>query len=170
MPNSAVKPAEAWAIDRLAAPPTEDPPQRTARPWEKALGPSAHVKRRQSLSWTTRRARVSGVGTEAHSKAPIREPWWGRGGGCCLFNPCLFPPQTSQTARPKESRGERAPKDSLGSGVSSSCHLEHSSLRPRSCREAPSLRTAPRFPGEKWEPSNVRTNPYHLANAEPGSP
>ena len=164
MPNSAVKPAKAWALDRLAAPPTEDPPQRASRPWEKALGPSARVKGLLDDS--------QGKGLWGrHRGSQQSPPSWnhGGGGGVCPTL-CLFPPHTSQMARPQESGGDHAPEDSLGSGVNSSCHLEHSSPRPRSCGGAPSLQKAPRFLGEEWEPSNVRTTPSHLANAEPGSP
>lgn len=116
------------------------------------------------------RGRVSGVGTEA-AASPIREPWWGRGGGLSVQPLCAFSHlKLPRWPGPKKARrGRRAPKDSLGSGVSSSITWSTARCAPRSCRGAPSLSSAPRFPGEEWEPSNVRTNPS-LANAGPGSP
>ena len=164
MPNFAVKPAKAWALDRLAAP--EDPLSGHLGPGRRHSVPLL-VSRAGSLLDDSQGKGLWG----RHRGSQQSPPSWnhGGGGGVCPTL-CLFPPHTSQMARPQESGGEHAPEDSLGSGVNSSCHPEHSSPRPRSCGGVPSLQKAPRFPGSEWEPSNVRTTPSHFANAEPGSP
>lgn len=105
MPNSAVKPAKVWALDRLAAPPTEDPPQRASRPWEKALGPSARVKGQKSLG------RLAGQGSlgsapRLTAKPPILEPRRGRGS---LSNAVPFPTSHFPDGQaPRKRRGARA--------------------------------------------------------------
>lgn len=166
MPNSAVKPAEAWAIDRWLAPPTEDPPQWTARALEKARS-LCHVSAGSRSLGRTRRARVSGVGTEAHS-SPHPGTMVGAGWGAVCSTLCLFPPQTSQMARPKESGGR--PRTALGRGSVAPVTWSTARCAPRAAERPPASARHPDSREKSGNPSNVRTNPSHLANAEPGSP